>query len=159
MIDIFIPTKLIDTQSQLLNALSGESEVLQEVTDNFTPLMKNFRVFFFWEQEKTDWGYKWDYVVTENSAAPILDDTDRAGLRAGHRDMCRFASRNSPDYKMVVSSIVRYSRDAPQSISRRWALEKQRVQSMRQHELDMLNEEDEREPIPTKKEQFHSKSE
>jgi len=61
-IRVLVPSKLVDTQSQLLDALREGSEVLQEISDNFVPLMKDLRIFFFWEQEKTDCGYKLDYV-------------------------------------------------------------------------------------------------
>lgn len=57
-----LPSKLVDTDSQLLEALQTGSEVLQEITDTFIPLMKRFRIYFFWEQEKTNLGVKWDYV-------------------------------------------------------------------------------------------------
>ncbi|KAI0437710.1 ribonuclease-like protein p/mrp subunit [Xylaria telfairii] len=140
IIDVLLPSKLVDTQAQLLDALKEGSEVLQETTDNFAPLMKDLRIYFFWEQEKTDLGYKLDYVVTESSAAPILDNTDRAGLRADHRGMCRFSSRNAPGYKLVASSLLRYSRDAPQAISRKWRIEKEMLQSLRQQELANLRE-------------------
>ncbi|KAI0466974.1 ribonuclease-like protein p/mrp subunit [Xylaria cf. heliscus] len=144
IVDVLVPSKLVDTQAQLLDALKEGSEVLQEITDNFAPLMKDLRIYFFWEQEKTDLGYKLDYVVTETSAAPILDNTDRAGLRADHRGMCRFTSRNAPGYKLVASSIRRYSRDAPQAISRKWAIEKELLRSLRQQELKILREDDEK---------------
>jgi hypothetical protein len=62
MVQVFVPSKLVDTDSGLLDALRAGSEVLQEVTDNFTPLMKRFRIYFFWEQEKTNLGVTWDYV-------------------------------------------------------------------------------------------------
>ncbi|KAI0450500.1 ribonuclease-like protein p/mrp subunit [Xylaria acuta] len=143
IVDVLLPSKLVDTQGQLLDALKESSEILQEITDNFVPLMKDLRVYFFWEQEKTDLGYKFDYVVTEASAAPILDNTDRAGLRADHRAMCRFASRNAPGYRLVASSLVRYSRDAPQAISRKWHMEKEMLRSLRQQELKNLREDDE----------------
>ncbi|KAI1751951.1 ribonuclease-like protein p/mrp subunit [Xylaria castorea] len=143
IIDVLLPSKLVDTQAQLLDALKEGSEVLQEITDNFAPLMKDLRIYFFWEQEKTDLGYKLDYVVTETSAAPILDNTDRAGLRADHRGICRFASRNAPGYKLVASSLLRYSRDAPQAVSRRWRIEKDMLRSLRQQELRNLREDDE----------------
>lgn len=64
MIDIFLPSRIVDTEAQLLDALREGSEVLQEITDNFAPLMKDIRIYFFWEQEKTDLGYKLDYVST-----------------------------------------------------------------------------------------------
>jgi hypothetical protein len=62
IVDVLIPSKLVDTDSQLVDAIKEGSEVLQDITDNFIPIMKRFRVFFFWEQEKTDFGMKWDYV-------------------------------------------------------------------------------------------------
>ncbi|KAI0904415.1 ribonuclease-like protein p/mrp subunit [Ustulina deusta] len=142
IIDVLIPSKLVDTQAQLLDALREGSEVLQEITDNFAPLMKDLRIYFFWEQEKTDLGYKLDYVVSESSAAPILDNTDRAGLRADHRNMCRFTSRNAPGYNLVASSLLRYSRGAPQAISRKWRIEKEMLRSLRQQELESLREDD-----------------
>lgn len=54
IVSIATPKAAIDLESGLVNALEKESEVLQNITDQFTPLMSNFRVFFFWEQEKTD---------------------------------------------------------------------------------------------------------
>jgi len=79
-------------------------------------------------------------IVTEDSAAPILDNTDRAGLWSDHRNMCKFSSRNAPGYALVTSSLVRYSRDAPAVISRRWALADQIKKSMRTHEASDLLE-------------------
>ncbi|RYP75149.1 hypothetical protein DL771_002610 [Monosporascus sp. 5C6A] len=129
-----VPSKVVDTDSQLVSALQESSEVLQDITDNFVPMMKRFRICFFWEQEKTSLGIKWDYVVTENSAAPILDNTDRAGLRNDHRNMCRFETRVSSGYNLVVATVLRYSREAPGTITRRWASEREMLTSMRKHE-------------------------
>ena len=64
MIDALVPSKVWDTSGQLLDALQEGSETLQNITDMFTPLMKNFRVHFFWEQEKTDFGVSQDYVCS-----------------------------------------------------------------------------------------------
>ena len=62
MIDAMVPSKVFDTDGQLLEALKEGSETLQNVTDMFAPLMKNFRIYFFWEQEKTDFGTTMKYV-------------------------------------------------------------------------------------------------
>ena len=62
MISALVPSKILDTEGQLLDALREGSEVLQNITDMFVPLMKNFRIYFFWEQEKTDLGATEDYV-------------------------------------------------------------------------------------------------
>lgn len=61
MIGALIPSKIVDTEWQLLDALQEGSEVLQNITDMFVPLMKDFRIFF-WEQEKTNMGVTQDYV-------------------------------------------------------------------------------------------------
>ncbi len=62
MISALTPSKIVDTDSQLADGLYEGSEVLQNITDMFAPLMKNFRVFFFWEQEKTNLGTTLAYV-------------------------------------------------------------------------------------------------
>ena len=62
MVDALMPSKIWDTDGQLLDALQEGSETLQNVTDMFVPLMKNFRIYFFWEQEKTDFGTQKSYV-------------------------------------------------------------------------------------------------
>ncbi len=57
-----LPSKVVDIDSQLLDALKKGSEVLQNITDNFAPLINRYHIFFFWEQRKTDLGVRWDYV-------------------------------------------------------------------------------------------------
>jgi len=138
MIDALVPSKIWDTNGQLLNALKEESEVLQNITDIFTPLMKNFRIYFFWEQEKTDFGSTQRYVVEESSAAPILDDTERAGLPYDHRNMCKFESRTSPGYRLIVAALLRYSKEAPSTIPQRWANAIEMLKSKRMNEAAEL---------------------
>ena len=62
MLSALAPKKVWETDRQLLDALQEGSETLQAITDQFAPLMKQFRVFFFWEQERTDLGWTKDYV-------------------------------------------------------------------------------------------------
>ncbi len=71
MLSALVPKKVWDTDSQLLNALQEGSETLQAITDQFAPLMKQFRIFFFWEQERTDLGYTKDYV---NGLVDMLEE-------------------------------------------------------------------------------------
>ena len=121
----------------------------------FTPLMKNFHIFCFWEQEKTNLGFTQDYVssppvmskafdanawpvVEESSAAPILDNTERAGLPYDHRNMCKFESRTSAGYRLVVAALIRYSKGAPEVISRRWRHNIDMLKSKRSQEADEL---------------------
>jgi len=138
MISALAPSRVIDTESQLADALYQGSEVLQNITDMFAPLMKNFRIYFFWEQEKTNLGSTLDYIVEENSAAPILDNTERAGLPYGHRDMVKFESRISPGYRLVVAALLRYSREAPEMIAARWVQAAAMLKAKRQNEAAEL---------------------
>jgi protein SERAC1 len=62
VVDSCVPTKLVDTSPQLLASIETGSEVLQEITDNFVPLMGRFCMYFFWEQHKTNLKTKYDYV-------------------------------------------------------------------------------------------------
>ena len=62
MISALVPSAVWDTEGQLLDVLREGSETLQNITDMFAPLMRNFRVYFFWEQEKMDLLATKDYV-------------------------------------------------------------------------------------------------
>ena len=111
--------KFLETDSSLLRALEEDSEILQNITDQFAPLMTRFHIFFFWEQERTDLKYTKDYIVDETSAAPILDNTERSGIGADHRNMCKFETKDSAGFRTVVAALKRYSQDAPKVVSTR----------------------------------------
>ncbi|KAH8802449.1 hypothetical protein F5884DRAFT_886944 [Xylogone sp. PMI_703] len=111
-----LPKGALQIESNLLKALEEESETLQNITDQFAPLMSTFRIFFFWEQEKTDLKYTKDYIVDEASAAPILDNTERCGIARDHRGMVRFEKSIEQGFRTVVAALKRYCREAPQVI-------------------------------------------
>lgn len=113
------PKAAIQFESSLLNALEQESETLQNITDQFTPLMANFRIFFFWEQEKLDLKYTKEYIVEESSAAPMVDGTERCGIAADHREMCQFDRNTLQGFRTAVSALKRYCLDAPSVIEGR----------------------------------------
>ncbi|KAI4110724.1 MAG: hypothetical protein LQ345_006932 [Seirophora villosa] len=138
IVDAMVPSKAFDTDGQLLEALQEGSEILQNVTDMFAPLMKNFRIYFFWEQQKTDFGTTRKYVVKEHSAAPILDDTERAGLPYDHRGMCRFESRTAPGYRLVVAALMTYTLNAPSTITQRWVSATEMLKAKRDTEAAEL---------------------
>ena len=119
MTSLAVPKKALETNPSLVRALEQDSEVLQNITDHFTPLMSQFHIFFFWEQERTDLKYTKDYIVDETSAAPLLDDTERSSIAANHRNMCKFESKSSPGFTVVVEALRRYGRDAPRVIEGR----------------------------------------
>jgi len=166
MIKTLTPRKILDTDSQLLAALEKGSETLQNITDQFAPLMKRFHIFFFWEQHKTDLGYTKDYVrvpaffflsmlfcplcglsfvkltdlqvVDESSAAPMIDNIERSGIPASHSEMCKFDSSSSPGYQVAVAALRRYSRDAPASIRHRWEQAHAMLRKLRGNEAKEL---------------------
>jgi hypothetical protein len=133
-----IPKKALQTESSLVSALEDGSETLQNITDQFTPLSVNFRIYFFWEQEKTDLKYTKDYIVDEASAAPILDNTERSGIAADHRGMCRFEASNSQGFRTVVAALQRYSRDATEIVSARTVRAAAALSTQRWHEAREL---------------------
>lgn len=108
-----LPRKALETDSALLRALERDSEVLQDISDQFAPLLPRFCVFFLWEQERSDLKYTRDYVVDESSAAPIVDGTERAGVAADHGGMCKFDSKDAPGFRTVVAALQRYGMGAP----------------------------------------------
>ena len=71
----------------MLKALTKNSETLQDITDQFVPLVKQFHIFFFWESFQTERVTGKGYVVCEDFAAPIWDNTERSGIHATQRSI------------------------------------------------------------------------
>lgn len=138
MVSSTVPKKALQTESGLLRALEEDSEVLQNITDQFAPLMYRFRIFFLWEQERTDLKYTKDYIVDETSAAPILDNTERSGIAADHRSICRFEQKDSPGFRMVVAALRRYCQEAPEVIRVRNGKAKAELEAQRRSEAEEL---------------------
>jgi hypothetical protein len=116
-----LPRRFGRFESGLVKALKEESETLQNITDYFTPLMKDFCIHFFWEQEKTDLKYTKDYIVEKESAAPSFDDTERSGIPADHSGMVKFEDSTSSSFRLVAATLERYCEQAPAAISQRWS--------------------------------------
>jgi len=126
-------------ESQLVNALEEDSETLQNITDQFAPLMSHFRIFFFWEQEKTDLKYTKEYIVDETSAAPILDNTERCSIAADHKRMCKFDRGSDQGFRTVVAALRRYAQEAPEIIQSRWIKTAGNLsENRRQEAMEML---------------------
>jgi len=107
-------------ETQLLTAVQKDSETLQAINDHFSSLMKQFHVFFLWEEFESHIQNRKGYVVDEFSAAPIIDNTERAGIAASHAQMVRFSDRSASSYRTVIEALRRYCRYAPPVIFRRW---------------------------------------
>lgn len=125
--------------SQLLSAIEKDSEALQSITDQFAPLMKQFHIFFFWEEIPSELAGRTGYVVNEASAAPMVDNTERAGIPANHVQMVRFSDVHSSSYRTVIEALVRYSRDAPTVILRRWEQAMEALARIRSNEAFELS--------------------
>lgn len=119
----------LKTDSQLLTMTEKDSETLQAITDQFSSLIKHFHIFFFWEEIESEMVGRKGYVVEETSAAPIIDNTERAGIDANHAQLVQFSSSNTSSYRTVIEALVRYCRHAPPVISRRW---QQAVETLKQ---------------------------
>jgi hypothetical protein len=124
--------------SQLLSVVEEDSEALQMITDHFAPLMKQFHIFFFWEQVPTNFGKRTGFVVEESSAAPIIDNTERSGIPATHAGMVKFPGPNNSSFRTVIEALARYSRDAPPVITRRWKQAEDLLSQARSHEAAEL---------------------
>jgi hypothetical protein len=109
------------------SVLSSDSEALDLITDQFAPLMKQFQIFFFWEELQTSLGRQSIFMVEESSAAPNVDNTERCGVDATHSQMVKFSDKSTSSYRTTIAALRRYCRDAPPFINRRWkkALETQ----------------------------------
>lgn len=112
-VSLVVPTRALSLSTSLVQTLKSESKALQEVTAAFVPVMAHFRIFLFWEQWKTDLIYKRDFIVEESSAAPLIDNTERCGIAADHREMCRFDKSDNSGFRIVIATLRRYAREAP----------------------------------------------
>ena len=57
--------------------------------------------------------------MDESSAAPMLDGTERAGIAADHRNMCKFGSKDASGFRTVVAALKRYGVDGPAVVRER----------------------------------------
>lgn len=121
----------------LLNLLRG-SEMMQEITDQFAPLMKRFAVYNLWEQRKTKAGHVRSFVVEEDSAAPAWDNTERCGIFATHDGMIKFSDVHDQGYRVVLEALARYIMSAPALIHYRWEKDVEALGQERQLEAKDL---------------------
>lgn len=103
------------------NTLKGDVQISQSIDNDFAPLMKQFHMFFFWEELPTALGNQSDFVVDPESAAPKVDNTETSGIHSTHSGMVKFGSRESSDYRTVIDALRRYSEKAPRIIEHRWS--------------------------------------
>ena len=124
--------------SQFMISLLKGSEMLQEVTDQFAPLMKQFSIYCFWEELPTQAEHGQAYVVDKESAAPGWDDVDRCGITATHSGMVKFKRPEDPGYRVVLEALMRYIRDAPPRIRSRWEYDVRAIVEEHKREVEAL---------------------
>jgi hypothetical protein len=138
MTKMITPSKTVQIERGLSSALTVESETLQNINDYFVHFMDEFKIYFFHEQMKTDLKYTKDVIVSIESAAPLYNNTGRAGIAATHSDMVRFESKNSHGFSVVISTLQRYCEDAASLINYRIAKARETLQNERLREAQEL---------------------
>lgn len=121
-----MPRKVLDTSSQLVDALKSDSETLINIEREFIQIQDRYNVYYFHEAKKTDIKGTLRFIVDEESAAPAQPNVQRAGIQADHSHMCKFDGENSPGYVLVSGAIVDDIRDEAEKhdVARAWASER-----------------------------------
>jgi hypothetical protein len=68
----------------------------------------------------------------QNSAAPMLPDVVYFGIEATHSEMCKFASKNSPGYLNVSTTIKGWVQECLPIIQVRWEMERKARKQFRE---------------------------
>lgn len=107
----------------MLNLLEG-SDMLQEITDQFAPLVKNFHISSFWETATTRFDKGHTVIVHRDSAAPPgWADAEKCGIGGTHSSIVKYSSAKSPGYTLVLAALDRSVSLAAETVSRRWRQE------------------------------------
>ena len=129
-----LPSKVMDSQPQLVDALKRNNETLQVIDRSFIQIMHRFHIFFFHEGKPTKLGTHLRFIVDEASASPTVQDVERAAIQADHSHMCKFESMEAPGFDLVVEAILRYASAAPDMIKSRW-IEEEAASSARKQAM------------------------
>jgi hypothetical protein len=130
-----------DHQGQIKfpSLLADDAGFVQAISDQFTPIMKQFHIFCFWEIKPTNISGRLEFVVPESSAAPPLPDIEKAGIPATHSEMIKFSGADSPSYRTVLEAMVRHYTNAPTIVSRRWEQASKAIRQLRLNEASELS--------------------
>lgn len=136
VLSILKPLRLPTFKTKLTAILEPDSEVLQNLSDDFLPLMSALHMSFFWEEKPTKFGLLGqDFVVSRDSAAPLYDDTQRSGIASTHSGMVKFDGTRSAGFVMVMSILQSYCEEAPGEVQKKVALDKSMKQLKHDHEI------------------------
>ena len=112
--------------------------MIQSIADQFSPLIKQYHIFLIWEQLPSEFDHNSGYVVSQQSAAPSWDNTERSGLRSDHSHLCKFESERDEGFRLILEALQRYSRLAPALIAARWIKADQFLYTQRSLEASEL---------------------
>ncbi|OJJ76094.1 hypothetical protein ASPBRDRAFT_117311 [Aspergillus brasiliensis CBS 101740] len=118
-----MPKKFMESSPHLVKALKTNNETLQNINSLFADITSRFHIYFFHETLSSDVKGTRELIVDESSAAPYAEGVERMGIEADHRHMCKFDDDNAPGFEAVAEALLRYSRDAPNTIADRWVEE------------------------------------
>lgn len=114
---------LTKNRPQILDALKLNNETLQIIDRDFMQLTGKLHIYFFYEGKPTNVNGSLHYIVEEESAAPVIQDVERASIQQDHAHMCQFENNQSPGFNLVTEAIQRYAAAAPKKIKADWQLE------------------------------------
>ncbi|ORY14146.1 hypothetical protein BCR34DRAFT_240810 [Clohesyomyces aquaticus] len=121
----------------MINLLRG-SEMLNEINDQFVPLMKQFSIYNFWEEMEMQAEGRKLNIVERDSAAPAWDDVEKCGIMGTHSSMTKFNSHSDPKYRPVLEALSRYAKNAHALIQSRWQNDMKMIARERQQEVEEL---------------------
>ncbi|KAF2100842.1 hypothetical protein NA57DRAFT_36754 [Rhizodiscina lignyota] len=104
-------------------SFSHDLNCFHAITDQFPAIDKRFRMFFFWEEIRTQttrYGSRAYFIVDQTSAVPEMDNIEKSGIHATHSGMIKFNSIDSSSYRTVLDALTRYCEAAPRFIPRQW---------------------------------------
>ncbi|RPB25563.1 hypothetical protein L211DRAFT_847916 [Terfezia boudieri ATCC MYA-4762] len=119
------PKFFVDTNPHLINTLGKNSEVLQNITQQFMSIQHQnpFQIFYFWEELKTKLPNGRMELVVEYSSA-VLQGTANVqsyGIHGDHTSICRFENEESPGYDVLVRALIDWREAAPDAVGLKWA--------------------------------------
>lgn len=125
---------ILKDRNNLAAAIEKNSETLQNITEQFAPLLRQFHIHNFWETIQTSRAIGRGYIVSSSSAAPAWDDTTCSGLPGTHSQMCKFRDRNDSAYRSLCGILQRFHNLAEPVISSRSRETKRFLAARRQYE-------------------------
>lgn len=133
-----LPSRLVDTQPQLIDALKTNNETLQNIDRQFSHLISRLHIYFFHEGKPTNLKGTLQYIVDEESASPNIQDVERASIQQDHSRMCKFENERAPGFHLVTEGIQRFASHAPKTIKLRWDWEIAEQRTRREADAEQL---------------------